>query len=831
MRRPEPASRSALGEALRRWRRASGLTQEELAERAAVGVRTIADLERGRTARPYRQTVGALAEALGLDGQHRAEFVRLSRQSPTPLPSDGPAEAGESPGQGVSVTPGRQPALPGRPRQLPAAVSHFTGRVAELAALTCLASQPAGASTVVVSALAGAAGVGKTALAVHWAHQVAQRFPDGQLYVNLRGYDPQQPVTAAGALAGFLRALGVPGQEIPDEVDERASLYRSRLAGRRVLVLLDNACDGEQVRPLLPGDPGCVAIVTSRDTLAGLAVTDGARRLDLDLLPPHDAVTLLRALIGPRAEENPAATAEMARHCARLPLALRIAAELAAARPKARLADLVTELAAAQLEQLDAGEDRADIRAVFSWSVRQLPDDAAEAFALIGLHPGESLDRHAVAALTGATPVQASRVLGRLHRASLLQAAGPGRYGMHDLLRAYAREQAAARDRGDQRQQALTRLFDYYLAAAIAAMNVVSPADADRRRSIAGPTPALPEMSGAAEGRAWLDAERANLTAVVAHCSGHGWPQHAADLPGALYHYLLDGSHLPEAQTIYSHALQAARRSAHPANEARALNGLGSICTVKGHSHDAIGYYRAALDAYRRDDHLGAAQVLTNLAITEHDLRNFPAAVDYFRQAQARYEGAGDRSGAARALALLAGPEIELGCYDDADRHLRRALPVLEETNDSVYQGCALRLMGQLSLCRSQLPEAARFFEQTIAVCRRVGYWVGAANGLRGRGQVSLRQGDWQQAIGYLRQALSMSQRAGDRLAEILALRSLATALHQAGKPASARAELRAALQLAARTGNTHQQASIHRDLAENYYSTGQAGQARPHWE
>ncbi len=345
---------------------------------------------------------------------------------------------------GPATRPGRPvPRAWTAPRQLPMAVSHFIGRVTELDALTGLLGEAGETRAVVISALAGTAGVGKTALAVRWAHQAAEWFPDGQLYVNLRGYDSREPAAAADALAGFLRALGVPGEQIPGDAGDRALLYRSMLAGKRVLVVLDNARDSEHVRPLLPGDPGCAAVVTSRDALAGLVAVDGARRLSLDVLPLADAAGLLRELIGSRVDEDPAATAALAGLCGRLPLALRIAAELAVSRPESSLRDLAAELATTGLDSLDAGEERADMRAVFSWSVRQLPADAAAAFALVGLHPGPDLDSYAAAALTGTPAAQARRVLGRLHRASLVQASRAGRYGMHDLLRAYAREQAA----------------------------------------------------------------------------------------------------------------------------------------------------------------------------------------------------------------------------------------------------------------------------------------------------------------------------------------------------------------------------------------------------
>jgi tetratricopeptide (TPR) repeat protein/transcriptional regulator with XRE-family HTH domain len=827
----ENPAAASFAEMLRHCRKAAGLSQEELAERSRVASRTISDLERGRATRPYRQTVTSLAAALDLEGAQRDQFVRLSRPGWEPTAADGHSQRATADG-GAGLEKARSGVgQTDVPRQLPSAVSRFTGRTTELQALTTLISEAGGSRAVVISALAGPAGVGKTALAVHWAHQVGELFPDGQLYVNLRGYDPYEPVAPGVALAGFLQALGVPGQQIPDEVEDRARLYRSRLAGSRALVVLDNARDAEQVRPLLPGDPGCVTLITSRDRLAGLIAVDGARRLDLDVLPLADAIELLRSLIGRCADEDPEAAAELAGLCARLPLALRIAAELAASPPAAPLRQLVAELAASQLDRLNVGEARADVRAVFSWSVRQLPGDVAEAFALLGLHPGEDMDGHAAAALTGTTPGQAGQVLGRLHRASLIQATSPGRYGMHDLLRAYAREQAAARDTDGDRQRSLSRLVEYYLAGAVAATDVVFPADAGRRPPVAAPTMTLPKITSAAEAREWLDTERPNLTAIVVLCAGHGWSQHAGDLAGTLYRYLLVTGHLPEAQTIYSHALMAARRSGDVTNEGRALNGLGSICTVKGHGHDAVGYYRAALEAFRSsDDRRGQAEVLGNLAITEYDLRDYPAAVGYFRQAVKAYEDYGDRTGVARTLALLAAPEIEMGHYEDATAHLHRAMPVLEENSDGAYLGCALEQRGKLSLSLGQLAEAEAFFQQAIAIFRGVNYTVGAANALRGLSQVLLRKSDCQQATGYLREALALYEKAADRLGEILALRGLAEALHQSGHPAGARTELQIALRLAAETGNTYQQASTHGDLAENYQCTGESETARHHF-
>ena len=733
----------------------------------------------------------------------------------------------------VLAPPRQLPEVP-VPQQLPAAVAGFTGRDAELTALDALLAEPPAGTlpTMLITAIGGTAGVGKTALAVHWAHHAAGWFPDGQLYVNLRGYDPDEPVAVAEALAGFLQALGVPGQQIPDGTQDRASLYRSRLAGRRMLVLLDNARDAGQVRPLLPGAPGCAAIVTSRDALAGLVAVDGARRVDLDVLPVEDAIGLLRSLIGSRVGEDPDAAAGLARLCARLPLALRIAAELGAARPEAALADLVAELTSSQLDLLDAGEDHADVRAVFSWSHSQLPGDVAASFALLGLHPGADLDVPAMAAFTGANAGQASQVLGRLHRASLVQATAPGRYGMHDLLRAYAREQATARDTNGLSEKALARLFDYYLAAAAAAMDIMFPAEARGRPRVAATAAALPDMPGQADARAWLDTERANLVAVVAHCASHHRSSHATAMARTLHRYLLDGSHLPEAHTIYSHTLQAARESGDLSAEASALHGLAGIRLKKGHFRDAAGHYQAALERYRQcADRAGEARVLSNLGVTEFQLHNHRAAAGYYRQATAAYQDAHDSLGAAGALCGLANAETELGSYDQAAEHLQRALPVLRKAEDHCREARALEGMGELNLRRSQLTKAAGFFTQALSLYRRLDNPAGVANGLFSLGQVSVRQRDYRQATGHLWQALAMFRQAGDQYGETLALRTLAEALQGDGQPVAARAELQTALQLASETGNTYQQASVHRDLAESHHTAGEQEQACRHWE
>lgn len=340
--------------------------------------------------------------------------------------------------------PVRPAAGPGSsvPAELPVDVFGFTGRETELVDLDRIAGLCAEQSSgVVIAVLSGTAGVGKTALAVRWGHRVRRRFPDGQVYLDLHGYDADRPMTAADALHRLLSSVGVPGPEIPAELDERAARFRTRVADRRMLIVLDNASSVEQVRPLLPGTGPCAVLVTSRDALTGLVAAHGAHRLDVDVLPPVDAAALLRRLIGNRAEAEPGAVDVLADQCVRLPLALRVAAERAASRPSVTLTEQTTELAdrRRRLQLLDVGGDpRGSVSAVFSWSIRRLPDHVARTFALLGLHPGADFDAYATAALAGISCPQAQEQLAALVHANLVHRTGPGRYGIHDLLRAYA---------------------------------------------------------------------------------------------------------------------------------------------------------------------------------------------------------------------------------------------------------------------------------------------------------------------------------------------------------------------------------------------------------
>jgi len=613
------------------------------------------------------------------------------------------------------------------PAQLPADIDVFTGRTAELAELDQLLPSTAqrppatgeGSTAVVISAVSGTAGVGKTALALRWAHRVRAEFPDGQLYVNLHGYDPDQPLSAADALARFLRALGVAGAEIPPEVDERAASYRSLLDGRRILIVLDNASSVEQIRPLLPGTPSALVVVTSRDALVGLVARDGAARLDLDLLPPQDAIALLGALIGERVEAEPDEAAALAGQCARLPLALRVAAELAATRPATPLAALVGELVDQQrrLELLDAGGDpRTTVRAVFSWSYKHLPAEATQAFRLIGLHPGPDFDLYAAAALTHTSLDQAQHFLDLLARAHLIGSTSPGRYGMHDLLRAYATHLVAGEDSEEERWAALTRLFDHYLATASAAMDTLHPAEQHRGHCIPPPATPTPPMTDPTTARAWLDAERATLTTVSAYSAVRGWPGHTTRLASTLFRYLDAGGYSPDALASTTHARHAARDAGDPGAEAHALTHLGIIYWKQSHYGQAAEHLEQALTMCREiGDRSGEARALTNLGVVYWQQGHYQHAADHHQQALALFRELGDRSGEACALNGVGETHQATGHPEQAHTHHITALTLATQIGDRYEQARAYNGLAHTHHATGERDQARHHWHHALA--------------------------------------------------------------------------------------------------------------------
>ncbi|HEV7654420.1 MAG TPA: BTAD domain-containing putative transcriptional regulator [Mycobacteriales bacterium] len=686
------------------------------------------------------------------------------------------------------------------PRQLPGPVRGFVGRAAEAAELTRLLT--AQAPIVVID---GTAGVGKTALALHWAHRHATAYPDGQLYVDLRGYDPERPMHAPEALAGFLRALGTPGPDIPAEPDERAARYRSLLSGRRVLVLVDNARDPGDVRPLLPAGPACAAIVTSRSSLGGLVARDGAHRIDLDVLPDPDAVRLLTELVGARAEADPASTGALAAQCSRLPLALRLVAERVAGDPATPLPDLVRELADERhrLEVLDAsGDDRTAVRDVFSWSYRQLEPGTARVFRLAGLHPGTELDAYAAAALAGEPVGTARAALDRLARAHLVHRVRPDRYGLHDLLRAYA----AGLAEGDE--AAVGRLADHYLAAAALAMDTLLPSEKHRRPEVP-PDPADgPLLSDVDSARAWLTAELANLVAIAEHTAENGMPRHTTRLAAILFRFLERGGLLPEATVVHGAALRAARRLGDPAAEATALVDLGVVDIWQGRRLAARRLFEQAVALCGEEtDPQVQARAVHNLGMTYMQEPRSDAAARHLERALELCRRTGDRTAEANTLINLGIVSMWRGGHEAADAHFARALALSGQTGDRVVEANALINVGDLRLRQQRAGEAGAYLRPAIAICREIADPHDEAYGLIYLGLAERR-------TDLLDDALTLTRRYGDRPGEAEALNSLGDVHLAAGRADAAYDRYAAALELATEIDDRSEQERARAGLA-----------------
>jgi len=733
----------------------------ELAPRAAtspaderlIGQLMLALYRSGRQAdalRWYERTRRYLADELGADPcpALRALHEQILRGSTSLIHV--PRQAG--------------PAAAPVPRELPADVSAFTGREAELGRLDeLLAGHRSGGRptpAAVISAVSGTAGVGKTALAVHWAHRTARRFCDGQLYVNLRGYDRDRPVTAADALAGFLRSLGVPGQDIPPGEDRRAARYRSLLAGKRMLVVLDNASEAEQVRPLLPGSHTCAVVVTSRDALAGLVARDGAARVDLDLLPLAEAVALLTELIGERAGADPDVAAELARQCARLPLALRVAAELAAARPGVPLTDLVADLADQQrrLDLFDGTEDpHTAVRTVFSWSYQQLSTQAARMFRLLSLHPGPDISAPAAASLAGIAEADARRLLRDLVRAHLIAEHVPGRYAFHDLLRAYAAEQARQPGADADRAAAVGRVLDHYLHTAAGAALLLDPAMEAVALASRRPAVAAVQLANRGQAAAWFEEEHQVLLAAVTLATESGSDSHAWQLPWAMTAFLQPRGHWQEWASTQRSALAAATRLGDTAAQALSSRLLANACTGLGDHDQARAHLSHSLALYQRlGDHLGEANAHQNLGVLAQRQERNADALGHAEHALRLYQGIGDRASEAIALNDVGWCHGLLGDYRQARTSCRKALILSAETGHRWLEGAAWDSLGYVEHHAGDLAESAACYQRALSIFRESGSRFHEADTLANLGDTRLAAGELTQAREAWRQALAI---------------------------------------------------------------------------
>jgi tetratricopeptide (TPR) repeat protein/transcriptional regulator with XRE-family HTH domain len=747
------AAGGGFGGLLRRHRLAAGLTQEELGEWSGLTARAIANMECGRTARPHRRSVRALAEALALPDAERTLLERASR--PVTLAAStalSPQDRRGTAGQGRAV-----------PRQLPPAVGGFTGRVAELAALTGLLDQ-AGAQppgTVVISAVGGTAGVGKTALAVHWAHQVAGRFGDGQLYVNLRGFDPSgTPIAPEAAIRGFLDALGVPPEQIPPGPEAQAGLYRSVLADKRMLIVADNARDEQQVRSLLPASPASLVLVTSRSQLSGLAAAEGARLISLDVLTHGEAVYMLAARLGTaRAAAEPAAVDQIASLCACLPLALSVAAARAAARPGFALAALAAELADAvgRLDALDAGDPGSSVRAVFSWSTRQLSPDAARMFRLLGIHPGPDITVPAAASLAATAEAGARRLLQGLARAHLIAEHVPGRYAFHDLLRAYAAEQAQHTG-SDTGRAAAGRVLDHYLHTAARAARLLNPATEPVVLGPPRPGAAAGQPADRRQAMAWFQAEHQVLLAAVTLAAESGFDAHAWQLPWAMAPFLRVRGHWQEWAATQRTALAAATRLGDIAGQATSGRLLGAACTDLGDYDQARGHYASSLRLYQRlGDRLGQARIHHSLGRLAERKGRCADALGHAEQALRLFQAIGDKAFVVGALNNVGWCHGLLGDYQQARKFCRQAVSLCAEAGNRGLEGYAWDSVGYAEHHLGNLAEAAACYQRALSIARESQDRFYEADTLthlgdnhHAAGELAQARETWQQALAIL---------------------------------------------------------------------------------
>jgi DNA-binding SARP family transcriptional activator len=718
----------------------------------------------------FRQVRTVLVEELGAEpGAELAQLHQrilaadpaLSLPQPTAVAASGAAGGAGAAGAGT----GAAGALTLRvPRQLPATIAGFAGREIELAALAQIldGAGTRAAGTVAISAIGGTAGVGKTALAIHWAHQVAERFEDGQLYLNLRGYGPagSPPATPAEAIRALLAAFGVPPERIPPGLDAQAGLYRSLLADRRMLIVLDNAHDEQQVRPLLPAGGGCLIIVTSRHQLAGLAASDGARLVSLDVLSPGEATEMLTTRLGAqRAAAEPEAVGEIVRLCARLPLALAVAAARAEARPSFPLATLAAELrdAHGRLDALDAGDPAASVRAVFSWSIQQLSPAAARMFRLLGIHPGPDITASAAASLAGLDPHQARPLLRELSRGHLLTEHTPGRYVCHDLLRAYAADQAHATDSDSDRHEATARLLAHYLHTAHAAALLLKPSREPVTIAASRPGVTPEHLDDYQQALAWFEAEHQVLMAAVSLAAAAGFGVHAWQISWTMTPFLKLRAQWQDQAAIHLTALAAATRLGDTAGQAMSRRFLG--------------------DAYARLADYGEARA------------HLTACLELYREL-------GDRAGEARAHQSLGWLAVTQGRHDDALSHSEQALHLFQVI---AHQAGQAQMLGNIGWCHAQLGdhEQARLFcQQALAMWRQAGNRHDEAHAWDNLGFAEQHLGRHDQAVTSFQHALGTFREFGDRYYEAKTLTRLADSYHAMGEPQQAREARQQALEI-----------------------------------
>jgi tetratricopeptide (TPR) repeat protein/transcriptional regulator with XRE-family HTH domain len=727
------------GDDLMGRRRRLSLSQEDLARKAGVDVKTLRSIETGRS-RPRPSTVRLLADALELDGNERDRFLATA----------------------VGDRPRR---LSTAPAQLPLDVAGFSGRETQLdhldKLLDRLAEVKPGPPAVVT--VWGTAGVGKTALAVHWAHRVRHRFSDGQLYVDLRGFDPTGTVVSPDdAIRWFLDALADPAQRIPADVNAQAALYRTLLVDKRMLIVLDNARTADQVRPLLPGTPDCLVIITSRNQLPSLVAVAGAQPLPLDQLAPAEGRQLLVNRLGAdRVHAEPDAVDDIIDRCAGLPLALVIVVARAVTEPNTRLAWLAAQLREEpnRLNALTTADTTTiDIRAVLSWSYEALSPEAARLFRLLSLHPGPDVSATAAASLAGLALARVYPHLAELTRANLLVESTPGRYRFHDLLRAYAAERVELDETADQRRGALERILSHYLHTAYAAALLLYPGREPVALQPPGARVTIDEFTDLDEANAWLAIEHAALVAMIDHAGAARFDQQTWQLAWILYDYLDRRGHWQDWILTQQAAVAAAQRLGDPLRQARAHRLLGRAYAQVGRIDDAHAQLRQALDLFgQRDDHVGQAHTHTSLAVMLGRHQHHHEALDHARQALDLYRAMDHPSGQAQALNAIGWLHVTLRDYHQAREVCQQALTIFTQLDDRPGQAATWDSLGYAHHHLGEHTEATACYESALAVVRELGDRYEEAEVLnhlatthQAAGRLDATRKTWQQALAIL---------------------------------------------------------------------------------
>ncbi|MDX2816862.1 BTAD domain-containing putative transcriptional regulator [Streptomyces sp. PA03-5A] len=706
----------------------------------------------------YREGQELLAEELGVDpgpGLQRMfqRVLRADGDLVAPAARTGTAQARteqarteQTRTEQVDTARGQVPTAAATPAQLPAGPATFVGREAELSAATGL---PAESGAAAVSVVTGMAGVGKTAFAVHWARQVADGFPDGQIYLNLRGFDHAgPPLGPEQALRTVLDALGATVGSEPQDVDALAALHRTWLAGKRVLLLLDNARDAAQVRPLLPGAPGCLVIVTSRDQMAGLVAVDGARPIPLDVLSASEGHSLLtRRLGGTRTAAEPEAVADIVAMCCRLPLALAITAGRAVTRPAMPLSVIAAELhgSAGDLDAFRSGDAAADVRAAFACSYRALGADAARLFRMLALHPGPDAGTGAAASLGGFSMAHTRRLLDELLQAHLVDERSPGRFVSHDLLGAYASELLDSTETEDEQDAGRRRLLDHYLHSAGHARRLFTSGRDDIGIPPASPGAYVEEFArggGGEAARRWFDAEHAALVACVGLASDRSFDTHAWRLAWAVRPYLDRRFGWHEIEETHRAALGATRRLGDLLAEAHTLLGLARATATLGRMEEARAHMARSVELF-----VGTGDAATAgnayrqagwLAERQGDVRG---ALDHASRALELSRASGDAVTTARSLNAVGWYHALLGQYDQALVHCREAVPLHDAVGDVCGSADTHDSIGYAHHRLGQHEKAVSAYREALSRYRAIGVLYGSADTLGRLGDTYLSMG------------------------------------------------------------------------------------------